>query len=180
MDRYEPYLWVPIRTDACAPSAGGCCVRRKPLLEQLAACILPFPATAESDQELEARELKPRTPAAGTAASLHSTASSARARACSPLPLVAGLAFQSGARTFGGARRSRDAGRPSAGPHSRAAAVTYTLSTHRQRSSLGSESPHFILHVHLYPYQPAQVTTCRCRGPSKRRYQRHTKPHTPI
>ena len=110
----------------------GRCVRRKPLLEQLAACVLPFPATAESDQELEARERKHRAPAAGTAASLHSAARSARARACSPLPLVAGLAFQSGARTrFGGARRSRDAGRPSAGPHSRAAAVTYPLSTHR-------------------------------------------------
>ena len=110
----------------------GRCVRRKPLLEQLAACVLTFPATAESDQELKDRERKPRAPAAGTAASLHSAARSARARACSPLPLVAGLAFQSGARTpFGGARRSRDAGRPSAGPHSRAAAVTYPLSTHR-------------------------------------------------
>ena len=69
---------------------------REPLLEQLAARYT-VPATTESEEELEARGLEARAAAAGTAAS---TARAARASACSPLPRVAGMAFQSGARSL--------------------------------------------------------------------------------
>jgi hypothetical protein len=69
---------------------------REPLFEQLAARYT-VPATTESEEELKARGLKARAAAAGTAAS---TARAARASACSPLPRVAGMAFQSGARSL--------------------------------------------------------------------------------
>ena len=68
---------------------------REPLLEQLAARYTA-PATTESEEVLEARGLEGRA-AAGTAAS---TARAARASACSPLPRVAGMAIQSGARSL--------------------------------------------------------------------------------